>query len=280
MQTWKILSITALALLGVCLLCGLAKMAMKGDKAKQSCDKICILSLIVALVLLGYSQFLKEENNIFIRMGFVPCRKGRTRCYSRYPKWKENNKHQFRIIIRELMKAGKHPFLSGGSLLGYARQGDLLDNDDDMSFGLFDEEYDDELYKIIKKLGYKLHTHQSNKGKCLTINKGHKSNNTDIEIDIDSWFRRNNKYYFFTKFREGGEQYKITPFKLVLKNIWGVNMYIPDCYKRVLRELYGNWEEPNPLFKYPDDSPSYVKDGIVKPQSEDPFPTILKNMNK
>jgi len=34
------------------------------------------------------------------------------------------------------------------------------------------------------------------------------------------------------------------------------------------------------LFKYPDDSPSYVKDGIVKPQSEDPFPTILKNMNK
>jgi hypothetical protein len=279
MKTLKILSITALALLGVCLLCGLAKMAMKGDKAKQSCDKICILSLIVALVLLGYSQFLKEENNIFIRMGFVPCRKGRNRCYGMYPKWKENNKHQFRIIIRELMKAGKHPFLSGGSLLGYARQGDLLDNDDDMSFGLFDEEYDDELYKIIKKLGYNLHTHQTNKGKQLTINKGNKHNNTDIEIDIDSWFRRNNMYYFFTKFTKDGEQFKITPFKLVFKKIWGMNIYIPDNYERVLEEQYGNWKYPNPEFSYLSDSPSYIKDGIVKPESEDPFPNILKNMN-
>ena len=42
---------------------------------------------------------------------------------------------------------------------------DSSDNDDDMSFGLFDEEYDDELYKIIKKLGYNLHTNQTNKGK-------------------------------------------------------------------------------------------------------------------
>ena len=60
MKTREILSIVALGLLGVCLLCGLAKMAMKGPKAKQSCDQICSLSLFVAVVLLGVSQLVKE----------------------------------------------------------------------------------------------------------------------------------------------------------------------------------------------------------------------------
>ena len=60
MKTQEILSIVALGLLGVCLLCGLAKMAMKRDKAKQSCDHVCSLSLFVAVVLLGVSQLVKE----------------------------------------------------------------------------------------------------------------------------------------------------------------------------------------------------------------------------
>ncbi len=61
MKTQEILSIVALGLLGVCLLCGLAKMAMKGDKAKKSCDHVCSLSFFVAVVLLGVSQLLTEE---------------------------------------------------------------------------------------------------------------------------------------------------------------------------------------------------------------------------
>ena len=60
MKKYEILSIVALALLGVCLLCGLTKMAMKSPIAKQSCDHACSLSLFVALVLLGVSQLLKE----------------------------------------------------------------------------------------------------------------------------------------------------------------------------------------------------------------------------
>ena len=35
MNTYKILSIVSLALLVVCLLCGLAKMVMKNDKTKK-----------------------------------------------------------------------------------------------------------------------------------------------------------------------------------------------------------------------------------------------------
>jgi len=60
MKTRKILSIMTLAVLGLCLLCGLTKMAMKGLKAKQSCDYACSLLVFVALVFVGVSQLLKE----------------------------------------------------------------------------------------------------------------------------------------------------------------------------------------------------------------------------
>lgn len=63
MKTREILSIVALGLLGVCLLCGLAKMAMKGLKAKQSCDQICSLLVFVAVVLIGVSQLLEENKD-------------------------------------------------------------------------------------------------------------------------------------------------------------------------------------------------------------------------
>ena len=60
MKTQEILSIVALAVLGLCLLCGLAKMAMKGDKAKKSCDKACSMAIFAAVVLVGVSQLLTE----------------------------------------------------------------------------------------------------------------------------------------------------------------------------------------------------------------------------
>ena len=41
MKTQEILTIIALSALGLCLLCGLAKMAMKNPKKRSDCDKAC-----------------------------------------------------------------------------------------------------------------------------------------------------------------------------------------------------------------------------------------------
>jgi hypothetical protein len=60
MNTQEILSIVAISLLGLCLLCGLAKMAMKGDSAKKKCDKACSMAVFAAVVLLAISQLLTE----------------------------------------------------------------------------------------------------------------------------------------------------------------------------------------------------------------------------
>ena len=62
MKTQEILSIVALSLLGLCLLCGLAKMAMRGDSAKKNCDKACSMAVFAAVVLLTISQLIGETD--------------------------------------------------------------------------------------------------------------------------------------------------------------------------------------------------------------------------
>jgi hypothetical protein len=62
MKTQEILSIIALSLLGLCLLCGLAKMAMKKDSAKKNCDKACSMAVFAAVVLLAISQLIGETD--------------------------------------------------------------------------------------------------------------------------------------------------------------------------------------------------------------------------
>lgn len=71
MHTRKILSIVALSLLGLCLLCALAKNAMKGDKAKKACDSACSMSVFAALTLLAVSQLMGEKESMTMKSS--PC---------------------------------------------------------------------------------------------------------------------------------------------------------------------------------------------------------------
>ena len=64
MKTQEILSIVALALLGLCFLCGLAKMAMKKDSDKKNCDKVCTMAIFAAIALVGVSQLLTEMKKL------------------------------------------------------------------------------------------------------------------------------------------------------------------------------------------------------------------------
>ncbi len=67
MKTQEILSIVALSLLGLCFLCGLAKMAMKKDSDKKNCDKACSMAIFAAVALVGVSQLLTETEK------YGPC---------------------------------------------------------------------------------------------------------------------------------------------------------------------------------------------------------------
>ena len=62
MKTQEILTIVALSALGLCLLCGLAKMAMKNPKKRSDCDKACGALFFVAVALLAVGQLLGETH--------------------------------------------------------------------------------------------------------------------------------------------------------------------------------------------------------------------------
>ena len=83
MKTQEILSIVALSLLGLCFLCGLAKMAMKKDSDKKNCDKACSMAIFAAVALVGVSQLLTEtekygDGGKWCCPGY-PCTKGESR---------------------------------------------------------------------------------------------------------------------------------------------------------------------------------------------------------
>ena len=204
----------------------------------------------------------------------IKCRKGRERCYGKFPQWKENNKRTYKALVDKLLSMGKHPFLCGGGLLGYARQNDLLDNDDDMNIGLFDDELDSDVMALLGALGYSIKVHETKKGKQLTITKGDKKYDQDIEIDIEIPWRTGGMYYSFSKFLEEGEQYMYRPYDLVFDKMWGI--YVPTDVDGYLRTSYGeDWRFPDPNFNYLTDSPGLVKGRHIRVGSTDPFPYVF-----
>ena len=61
MKTSKILSISALVCLAVCVLMGLLKMMMKSDKKKLHVNQMCGMLFFIAVTVLAISQLLHEE---------------------------------------------------------------------------------------------------------------------------------------------------------------------------------------------------------------------------
>ena len=61
MKTKEILTIIGLIFLGLCFLCGLAKMGMKDAKRKGNCDKACGAFVFLGVALIAVSSVLKSS---------------------------------------------------------------------------------------------------------------------------------------------------------------------------------------------------------------------------
>ena len=75
-----VLRIIAIILIGVCLLCSLAKMGMKNENSKKTCDNACGMLMFVALALIGVSQLNDEEENYVTGPGRMESSKTRSAC--------------------------------------------------------------------------------------------------------------------------------------------------------------------------------------------------------
>ena len=71
MNTQEILTIIAMASLGLCLVLAFSKRLTKNTKTKESLTHVCSLLVVITVALLAVTQFLSEKENMDWEIGSV-----------------------------------------------------------------------------------------------------------------------------------------------------------------------------------------------------------------
>lgn len=152
-------------------------------------------------------------------------------------------------------------FLVSGTLLGYEREGKLLDHDKDIDIGVIGWEKQYEICMALQA------------STLFTVSphflKGHKSyyipirhNFTGVWIDIFVYHELDDKLVTGVDFFFGYRQtFAFTPFELKPVNFLGVDMYVPSNTDLNLQENFGNWRVPDASYLSHLESPSTTNKG-------------------
>jgi len=221
-------------------------------------------------------KLVKKKNTKKNRIktgGSKICRNNRSLCFGNNHQFYTDSKNELIKFYNLLQKLGLTVFLAGGTLLGCIRENNLMSNDDDICLGLI-EYYD--TTKLIEKLfenrGYNkmIYSGKEENGKLISkIRKDNygnettifkqftfskKINNNLIEFDITVCHQDpiNNHFVDTNYFDNKVQFYLYKPFNLKLIHFLNSYFYIPENYNEYLNNLYGNWKDENPFFKWSD----------------------------
>ncbi len=64
-----------------------------------------LIFIYIITAILSIIVIIKMSNYKIEQLQNVECRKGRSRCFGKYPNWKIYNKKEFKTIVDELIKA-------------------------------------------------------------------------------------------------------------------------------------------------------------------------------
>ncbi len=150
-------------------------------------------------------------------------------------------------ILDIIEESGHKGFLIGGTLLGFIRDGDILEHDKDADIGIFIDDYDT-VYKLVSKICEIPHFISPN-----MVDKPKEFLERNVAI-YDTKRKVTTDLFFFKYFENGVEhgiwtkhstlKWVFSEFKLVKKNFKGYNYYIPNNPEKYLEELFGDWKEP------------------------------------
>ena len=164
-------------------------------------------------------------------------------------------------LARTLNNNGHKIFLIAGTLLGYHREGKLLDHDKDIDVGvmgwaeqfeIFDTLWRSNLFVLSARYLTGTKTH------CIAV--VHRE--TGITIDIFFYRYIDGKFVNGLNFNFGNCQtFAFTPFQLKQINFLGVDMYVPDNIELNLQEDFGNWRIPDTSYISPLESPAAIDKG-------------------
>ena len=169
--------------------------------------------------------------------------------------------HALTDLANLLRHAQQKIFLVSGTLLGYVREGHLLDHDKDIDIGVIGWEEQFALFKVLWEsplfsLSPK-HLHGA-ATHLLPIN--HRP--TGVAIDIFLYRMLEDKLITGVEFDFGHRQrFAFTPFELSSIKFLDVDLYVPSDSERNLMENFGNWRMPDKGYISHLESPSAMDPG-------------------
>lgn len=152
-------------------------------------------------------------------------------------------------------------FLVSGTLLGYEREGKLLDHDKDIDIGVIGWENQYDICMALQSSGLFTISTQFLKGNnSYYIPVMHHL--TGMWIDIFIYYPQGDKWVTGVDFFFGYRQtFAFTPFELKPVNFLGVDMYVPEDTDLNLQENFGNWRVPDASYISHLESPSTMNKG-------------------
>jgi len=160
-----------------------------------------------------------------------------------------------------LATVGQRAFLVSGTLLGYAREGKILDHDKDLDVGIIGWEGQYDVAQAIVRSGrFGIDMSRLRAEKTHHIPLQHLE--TRVAIDVFVYHREADQLVTGVESYFGYlQKFAFTPFELKSVAFLGVDFYVPEDIERNLAENFGDWRQPDPDYISHLESPSTVDVG-------------------
>lgn len=154
---------------------------------------------------------------------------------------------------------GLKPFLVAGTLLGYAREGEILKHDKDVDIGIIGWEDQFTAAQALLETGFfQIDLKNITGSNRYTIPVTDLRNGTALDIFL--FHNKDDHYLYGIDFDIGYTlNFKFNKFNLQEVNFLGDIFYAPANIDQHLQENYGDWETPIPGYVVPIESPAIVK---------------------
>ncbi len=147
---------------------------------------------------------------------------------------------------RDILKWIRCPyFVMGGALLGFIREGKLLNHDEDIDIGIFIDDWSPRIHMELERKGFKFISKMGTNLEGLE----YRFVKNGIQLDIFFWYKEEHHYWYAAWWRENKLKDRIrlvfSPFKIDTMNVLGENFSIPSNPESWLEQIYGSdWMTP------------------------------------
>jgi hypothetical protein len=160
-----------------------------------------------------------------------------------------------------LSASGQKAFLVSGTLLGFAREGKILDHDKDLDVGIigWEQQFDVSLV-LLQSRRFRVNLRHLRADQTYQIPLQHLD--TGVLIDIFVYHREGGKMVTGVESNFGYlQKFAFTPFELKLVSFLGIDFFVPADVELNLAENFGDWRQSDPDYISHLQSPSTVDVG-------------------